>query len=59
AVYSADGELLGWVNIEVKTAGGQLATTGAEGSASGLVLALALLLMGGLAVTLRRRTRTA
>ncbi|MEJ1921832.1 lamin tail domain-containing protein [Microbacterium sp. KHB019] len=52
AVYSADGELLGWANIQVS---GELATTGAETSAGGLVLALGLLLAGGLALTLRRR----
>lgn len=58
AVYSAAGELLGWVNIQV-TAGGALATTGSEYPIGGAVLALGLLLAGGLAVTLRRRAQRA
>ncbi len=59
AVYSADGELLGWVNIQVTAAGGGLATTGSELPAAALVLALGLLFAGAIAVTLRRRRQTA
>lgn len=56
AVYSAAGDLLGWVNIEVKP-GGALAATGSELPAGNLVLAFGLLLAGGLVVAARRRTR--
>lgn len=59
AVYSVDGELLGWVNIQVTAAGGGLATTGSELPAAALVLALGLLFAGAIAVTLRRRRQTA
>ncbi|GGD74653.1 lamin tail domain-containing protein [Microbacterium murale] len=59
AVYSADGELLGWVNIQVTAAGGGLAATGSELPAAALVLALGLLFAGAIAVTLRRRRQTA
>lgn len=59
AVYSADGELLGWVNIQVTAGGGGLAATGSELPAAALVLALGLLFAGAIAVTLRRRRQTA
>lgn len=58
AVYSASGDLLGWVNIDVK-AGGALATTGTDMPAASLLLALALLLIGGGAAAVRRRRVTA
>ncbi|WP_305684624.1 lamin tail domain-containing protein [Microbacterium sp.] len=59
AVYSASGELLGWVNIQVTAAGGGLAATGSELPGGALVLALGLLFAGAIAVTLRRRRQTA
>lgn len=58
AVYSADGELLGWADIEVRS-GAALATTGAETPIGSLVLGLGLVLAGALALTLRRRARQA
>ncbi|WP_194420270.1 lamin tail domain-containing protein [Microbacterium abyssi] len=58
AVYSADGELLGWANIEV-SGGAALAATGSELPTGNLVLALGLLIAGALAVTLRRRAQKA
>src|SRR5690606_12528111 len=51
AVYSTDGALLGWADITVS---GSLATTGAEAPVGGLVLALGLLLAGGVVATVRR-----
>ncbi|GEK86978.1 lamin tail domain-containing protein [Microbacterium aerolatum] len=58
AVYSADGDLLGWANIEVR-GGAALAATGSDLPAGNLVLAVGLLIAGALAVTLRRRSQRA
>ena len=58
AVYSADGDLLGWANIEVR-GGAALAATGSDLPAGNLVLAVGLLIAGAVAVTLRRRSQRA
>lgn len=59
AVYSTDGELLGWVRILVAASGGELATTGSDVPSGALVLALGLLFAGAIAVTVRRRRQPA
>ncbi len=59
AVYAADGELLGWVGIEVTGGadGAGLAATGAQTPTGMIALAVMMLLGGALAVAVRRRTR--
>lgn len=57
AVYSAAGELIGWADIRVTQSGGGLAATGAEIPSAAIALALLLMLGGALAV--RRRSRAA
>ncbi|MFS0892995.1 lamin tail domain-containing protein [Microbacterium sp. 179-I 3D3 NHS] len=54
AVYAADGTLLGWVDIRI-AASGALAITGAEAPTVGILLAIALIAAGAVAVTRRRR----
>ncbi|MDX2377686.1 LPXTG cell wall anchor domain-containing protein [Microbacterium sp. LRZ72] len=56
AVYTEDGELLGWTSIQI-VAEGSLASTGSEQSGSALALALMLLLAGAGVIAVRRRVR--
>ncbi|MBB2975504.1 hypothetical protein FHX49_001070 [Microbacterium endophyticum] len=60
AVYSNDGELLGWTSINI-VSGGKLAVTGADSAAiagAGGIAALMMLIAGAALLVARRRART-
>ena len=54
AVYSAEGDLVGWADIRITESGGALAVTGAELPTAAVLLALMLVVVGAVAVRRRR-----